>query len=108
MVTDAEVLSFFQEELSLPVSLSGKADVLELDTTLQDYAEDDELFYAIEKYSDVFHVDISDFDWGSYYPWRTQWFFRKWFSKSPLKQDKPPLTVRMFAESAKAGRWLYD
>ncbi|WP_146086299.1 DUF1493 family protein, partial [Enterobacter sichuanensis] len=26
----------------------------------------------------------------------------------PVKQISKPLTVRMFAESAKAGRWLYD
>lgn len=107
MVTDTEILRFFLDELSLPVSFSGKADKLELDTPLQEYAEGDELHYAIEKYSALFHVDVSDFNWSNYYPWRTQWFFRKWFSKNPLKQNKPSLTVRMFAESAKAGRWLY-
>ncbi|HHW3955152.1 TPA: DUF1493 family protein, partial [Raoultella planticola] len=26
----------------------------------------------------------------------------------PIKQVSKPLTVRMFAESAKAGLWLYD
>ncbi|KAB0551479.1 MULTISPECIES: DUF1493 family protein [Pantoea] len=34
------------------------------------------------------------------------WFFRKWFTTEPVKQDKNSLTVKMFAESVKAGRWL--
>lgn len=34
--------------------------------------------------------------------------FRKWFTRESLRQVYKPLTVRMFAESAKAGRWLYD
>ncbi|MBU9821922.1 DUF1493 family protein, partial [Rahnella sp. BCC 1045] len=43
-----------------------------------------------------------------YYPWEMEWFFRSWFTKKPLVQTKKPLTVKMFAESARAGKWLYD
>ncbi|WP_367143801.1 DUF1493 family protein [Pantoea stewartii] len=40
------------------------------------------------------------------YPWKMSWFFRKGFTTEPVKQDKNLLTVKMFAESVKAGRWL--
>ncbi|PKH21368.1 cytoplasmic protein [Enterobacterales bacterium CwR94] len=103
-----EVLSFFREEISTLGSLSGKLELLELDTILQDYAETDELVYAIDKYDEVFKVDVSVINLGNYYPWKTGWFFRKWFTKEPIMQVSKPLTVRMFAESAKAGKWLYD
>ncbi|WP_139803542.1 DUF1493 family protein, partial [Cronobacter sakazakii] len=37
-----------------------------------------------------------------YYPWKIP----RLFSRKPVIQDKPPLTIRMFVESVKAGRWL--
>ncbi|CAI1882301.1 DUF1493 family protein [Serratia ficaria] len=107
MVTDEDVLRFFRSEISALATLSFKTIPLELDTALQEYAEDDELAWAIEKYGEVFGVDVSGFNWDTFYPWRIEWFFRKWFTRTPLRQSKIPLTVRMFAESAKAGRWLY-
>ncbi|MDF2779098.1 MAG: hypothetical protein K0S90_2621 [Enterobacteriaceae bacterium] len=33
--------------------------------------------------------------------------FRKWFTQKPIRQTAEPLTVKMFAESARAGKWLY-
>lgn len=107
MVSDAEVLAFFQRELSVLASFSLQPIPLELDTPLQEYAEDDELKLAIGKYDETFGVDVSVLEWDKYYPWRTAWFFRKWFTDKPVTQSKKPLTVRMFAESAKAGRWLF-
>ncbi|MGX7396288.1 DUF1493 family protein, partial [Enterobacter sp. ESY66] len=35
-------------------------------------------------------------------------FFRKWFTKEPVKQISKPLTVRMFDEAVKAGKWIHD
>ncbi|EML7264994.1 DUF1493 family protein [Raoultella ornithinolytica] len=108
MVTDNEVLEFFQKELPVLGTLTGKLIPLEMDDVLQEYAEDDDLVFCMNKYSEKFDVDISAMNYGYYYPWFNTWFFRKWFTRKPVKQVSKPLTVRMFAESAKAGRWLYD
>ncbi|PWC10502.1 DUF1493 family protein [Brenneria corticis] len=108
MVTDEDVLSFFKEEISTLATLTFKTIPLELDTVLQEYAEGDELYYAIDKYGETFGVDMSRFNWDNYYPWRDTPFWHTWFSKKPVENDKTPLTIRMFSESAKSGRWLYD
>lgn len=108
MVTDYNVLEFFRDELPVLGTLSGKLIPLQLDDILQEYAEDDDLIICIDKYSETFNVDISAMNYSAYYPWFLTWFFRKWFTKKPVKQISKPLTVRMFAESAKAGKWLYD
>ncbi|MBF7978199.1 MULTISPECIES: DUF1493 family protein [Rahnella] len=109
MVTDESVLLFFREELSTLATWSFKKIPLELDTILQEYALDTtEFIEAIEKYDEVFGVDVSAINWDCYYPWEMEWFFRSWFTKKPLVQTKKPLTVKMFAESARAGKWLYD
>lgn len=81
---------------------------IQLDTPLQSYAEYNELGDAIEKYDDVFNVDISSLNMDNYYPWKLEWFFRKWLTKKPVKQVSQSLTFRIFAESARAGNWLYD
>jgi hypothetical protein len=107
MVTDSEVLAFFRGELGLMVTFTFKPIPIELDTPLQGYAEWDELPYAIEDFGEKFHVDISVIDFGAYYPWKRESVYRKWFTKEPVVQTSEPLTIRMFAESARAGYWLY-
>lgn len=108
MVKDEEVLDFFQRELPLVTSLLLKKLPLDYDVILQEYAEVDDLAHAIDKYSEEFNIDIASLNIENYFPWVIPWFFRKWLTREPLKQEKKPLTVRMFSESAKAGRWLYD
>ncbi|MBJ2067199.1 DUF1493 family protein [Serratia odorifera] len=110
MVTTEEVLEFFRNELSTPVTWKGKVEHLQLDTLLQDYAERDEFPYAIEDYAEKFGVDVSVIDMTYYYPWENLSRWDRWFKckKSDVEKSRKPLTVRMFAESAKAGRWLYD
>ncbi|PKH19128.1 cytoplasmic protein [Enterobacterales bacterium CwR94] len=108
MAIDNTVLAFFRRELSLMTTLTMKPIPIEMDTPLQGYAAADELGDAIEKYDELFGVDVSDLDMVHYYPWKLEWFFRKWFTEEPIKQVSKPLTVRMFAESAKAGKWLFD
>ncbi|PKH23795.1 cytoplasmic protein [Enterobacterales bacterium CwR94] len=98
MVTDDAVLKIFRDELSIPVTWRLKKIPLELDTCLQDYAENDELPDALEEYSKRFNIDTSVIDMANYFP----------EGKKKSSSDRKPLTVRMFAESAKAGRWLYD
>ncbi|CNE22583.1 DUF1493 family protein [Yersinia intermedia] len=112
MVTDAEVLAFFSNELSVPLTWKFKEIPLDLDTPLQDYAGNDELIYAIEDYSNFFGVDISHIDFSRYFPLEVVPFIKRVImsrkQKLSLISTRRPLTVRMFVESAKAGRWLYD
>ncbi|WNN47773.1 DUF1493 family protein [Siccibacter colletis] len=108
MVKDEVVLAFFRHELPLMTTLTFRPIPVEMDTPLQAYAESDDIGYAIDKYSATFDVNVSNLDMAHYYPWKVEWFFRKWFTNKPLIQRKKPLTVRMFAESARAGRWLFD
>lgn len=112
MVTDTEVLAFFSDELSVPLTWAFKKIPLELDTPLQDYAGNDELIYAIEDYSKAFGVEMSDIDFSRYFPLEVIPFIKRVSmgrkQKLSLISTRIPLTVRMFAESAKAGRWLYD
>jgi len=107
MVTDSEVLEFFRDDLPRMGTLKGKMIPLQLDDALQAYTEFDDLFLTIDKYSKKYEVDVSVIDYSAYYPWEIEWFFRKWFTKKPIRQTAEPLTVKMFAESARAGKWLY-
>lgn len=108
MVTEQEVLAFFQNELPVLGTFTGKLIPLQLDDVLQEYAEDDDLVFCMDKFSIKFDVDISLMNYNAYYPWFRTWFFRKWFTNKPVEQISTPLTVRMFAESAREGRWLYE
>jgi len=111
MVTDQEVLDFFRKELSTPISWKLKLIPLELDTHLQDYCTPDELPYAIEDFGDKFGVDVSVIDMDYYCSLIKISFFKRLIKGRAIKEHiishRPPFTVRMFAESAKAGRWLY-
>ncbi|PQK94209.1 DUF1493 family protein [Pantoea ananatis] len=108
MVTDNEVLTFFQDELPILGWLPTKSNAVGLDDVLQDYTDQEDLLIAIEKFGKKFDIDLSRMDIDHYFPWKTPWFFRKWFTNKPVIQTKEPLTVRMFANSAKAGKWLYQ
>lgn len=110
MVTEQDVLAFFHSELSVPLTWKLKAIPLELDTLLQDYAAGDEFFYAIADYAEKFGVDVSVIEMRHYSPWENLSRWERWtkYKKADIEKSRKPLTVRMFAESAKAGRWLYD
>lgn len=108
MVIDDDVLHFFRNELPELGTLTFKRIPLQIDDILQEYTDFDDLSYALDKYSEKYNVDIDVINFDAYYPWEIPWFFRAWFTKEPVIQISKPLTVRMFAESAKAGRWLYD
>lgn len=103
-ITDEAVLSFFREQLPVQGLFPTQSNMLSIDDILQEYTEPEDLLPVISKYEKFFSVDISSMNIENYYPWRVSWFFRKWFTKKPVKQTSRPLTIRMFAESAKAGR----
>ncbi|WON78507.1 DUF1493 family protein [Serratia sp. UGAL515B_01] len=112
MVTDEEVLEFFRNELSTPVNWKWKAIPLELDTHLQDYSAPDELPYAINDFGKKFGVDVSKIDMDRYCPIIKIPLLKRIIKGREIMENivssRPPFTIRMFAESAKAGRWLYD
>lgn len=108
MVTDEKVLNFFRRELPVVKSLLMKSILLDAETILQEYAETEDLAMTIDKFSEEFDIDVSSLNIENYLPWNIPWFFRSWFTKKPVSRSKRPLTVRMFAESARSGRWLYD
>lgn len=108
MVDENEILEFFRSELSLMTTWKFQPIPIEFDTPLQGYAGWDELPYTIDDFGEKYGVDVSLINFEAYYPWKVESVFRKYISKEPIQQISKPLTVRMFAESAKAGRWLYD
>ncbi|URQ61366.1 DUF1493 family protein [Pantoea alhagi] len=112
MVSDTEILAFFRGELSRQVNRKLQTVPLELETLLQDYAPADELPYVISDYSNKYGVDISALDMRNYFPWENLPFTTRVFKgrnfRASVIANRKPLTVKMFAESARAGRWLYD
>jgi hypothetical protein len=107
---EEQVLALFRNEISILIDHAWKEVALELDTLLQDYAEGDELLDAVEGFGETFGVDVSVLHWRYYFPWENLPLLTRWFkaSRQELQEARKPLTVRMFSESAKSGRWLYD
>jgi len=83
-----------------------------METLLQDFAAVDELPYVINDYSIKYSVDVSAMDMRHYFPWENQPLSKRLFKgrkfREPAMATRKPLTVNMFAESARAGRRLYD
>lgn len=106
MVSDAlenNVRQFIEKELPVVTTLFLKKVVIGDDEPLQELHEWDDVGDMAEAYFTYFDVKPDKFSLQNYYPWKTSFFQRK---KHNL--DKSPLTIRMFIESARAGRWLYD
>jgi hypothetical protein len=106
-ITD-EVLALFREEIPGYLDSQWKELPLNLDSDLFDCPHDD-LDDAIRKYKEKFSVNLDGLDWSSYFPWEYTPLFQRWFKRKreEVESTRIPLTVRMFAESAEAGRWLY-
>ncbi|MEX9253118.1 DUF1493 family protein [Pseudenterobacter timonensis] len=106
--TDEEVLSFFREEIPGYLDKHWKEIPLELDSELFDCPRDD-LEDALGKFQERFNVSLENVEWSLYFPWEYIPLFQRWFKlkRDDVEANRLPLTVRMFAESAKAGKWLY-
>ncbi|GAB3418405.1 DUF1493 family protein [Erwinia aphidicola] len=102
------VLEFFHEELSIVTTWKLRHVPLEMDDILQEYADGGELVDAIAAYGEKFQLDVTRIHWANYYPWRRDSAIRRWLFLQSFLQTKKTLSTRMFADSAKAGRWLYD
>ena len=104
-----EVLKLFRKEIPGYEDKEGKEILLEFDSDLFHEPRDD-LSDAIEEYQKAFSIDLSDVDWSCYFPWENTPLIQRWFKlkREDVERTRKPLTVKMFAESAKAGKWLYD
>lgn len=105
----ARVLELFNDEVSHDIDRNGNEIPLELDSSLYELAGDD-LHAVLDRYEKEFNVDLSNVDWSCYYPWQNLPFFTRHFKvkREEVEATRLPLTIRMFAESAEAGRWLYN
>ena len=109
MTIQDEVLAMFREEIPGYLDKHWKEIPLEFDSDLFDSPGDD-FEDAINKYQEIFKVGLSVVEWSCYFPWENTPLFTRWFKakKADVEKKRKPLTVRMFAESAAAGRWLYN
>ena len=103
------VLELFRKEIPGEEDKNGKEILLELDTDLFDEPRDD-LLDAIEAFQKAFDVDLSEVNWTRYFPWENTPLLTRWFKakREEVEATRLPLTVRMFAESAEAGKWLFE
>jgi hypothetical protein len=104
-----DVLKLFREEIPGYLDENWKEVPLELDLELFDVPGDD-LHSALTRYEKEFKVDLSCVNWKPYYPWHNLPLFTRWFKakREEVEGTRLPLTVRMFAESAVAGKWLFE
>lgn len=109
MTIQDEVLAMFRDEIPGYLDENWKEIPLEFDSDLFDSPGDD-FEDALEKYQEIFKVDLTFVNWPHYFPWENTPLFTRCFKakRKEVEKTRKPLTVRMFAESASAGRWLYD
>jgi len=101
--TPDAVREFILRELPLVTTLLLKKIQIGDDDILQELFEAEDIADMAETFFRNFNVQPAGFTPATYFPWKT----RSFFSRTPVTQDKPPLTIRMFMESAAAGRWLF-
>lgn len=102
-VTPDAVREFILRELPLVTTFLLKKIEVGDDDILQEQFEADDIAEMAKKFFNDFNVQPAGFNLAAYFPWKTS----SLFSRASLKQNKEPLTIRMFIESACAGRWLF-
>ena len=103
---DDAVLEFVRNEL--------RCDKLNFDSSLstgQHLTVREDVYDLVDTYTEVFKVDCSSLNWRRYFPILILPFVPNRILPVRLRSDRnqpEAFTIRMLAESAKAGRWLYD
>jgi hypothetical protein len=109
-VTDDEVIRWYDERFNQPVLFSKKQIPVTIDTSLSTgrYPWASETGADImNEYFERFQVDHTDFDFYRYWP--VEQFILYALCGCGEDDDEPePLTIKMLAESARAGKWLYN
>lgn len=110
MMTNEDVISWYCERFNKPALFTRKSWPVTLDTSLStgDYVWASETGADImREYFQRFDVDPANFDFYRYWPEET-FILYSLFTSGKDDGEPEPLTLRMLAESAKAGKWLYD
>ena len=102
-VTDDKVRDFILHELPLVTTLFLKRVGIDDDAVLQELFEVEDITEMADAFFRYFHIPVDGFSVDNYYPWQG----KSAFLCKKITQSKSPLTIRMFIESARAGRWLY-
>jgi len=102
-VTDDKVRDFILHDLPLVTTLFLKRVDIADDAVLQDLFEVEDIAEMVDAFFNHFHIPADGFSIDNYYPWQG----KSTFLCKKITQSKSPLTIRMFIESARAGRWLY-
>ncbi|ELY4512820.1 DUF1493 family protein [Cronobacter dublinensis] len=103
-MSDEDIKATILKELPRVTSFTLKKQEPDLDSPLQEMFEVEDIAEMAQTLFSHFGTEHSRFDLTAYFPWKTPGLF----SRKPVIQDKTPLTIRMFVESVKAGRWLYE
>ncbi|EOC0208863.1 DUF1493 family protein [Cronobacter dublinensis] len=103
-ISDEDIKVTILKELPRVTSFTLKKQEPDLDSPLQEMFEVEDIAEMAQTLFSHFGTEHSRFDLTAYFPWKTPGLF----SRKPVIQDKTPLTIRMFVESVKAGRWLYE
>ncbi|EOC0264125.1 DUF1493 family protein [Cronobacter dublinensis] len=103
-ISDEDIKVTILKELPRVTSFTLKKQEPDLDSPLQEMFEVEDIAEMAQTLFSHFGTEHSRFDLTAYFPWKTPGLF----SRKPVIQDKTPLTIRMFGESVKAGRWLYE
>ncbi|WP_261414844.1 DUF1493 family protein [Serratia quinivorans] len=102
-VSDDKVRDFILHDLPLVTTLFLKRVGIDDDAVLQELFEVEDVAEMVDAFFHHFHIPPEGFSIDSYYPWQG----KSTFLCKKITQSKSPLTIRMFIESARAGRWLY-
>lgn len=110
MVTDEEVIAWYSERFNKPALFTRKRWPVTMDTSLStgDYVWASETGADImNAYFKRFDVEPAHFDFYRYWPEET-FILCSLFTSGKDDDEPEPLTLRMLAESARAGVWLYQ
>ncbi len=108
-MTEDDVLTWYNKRFNKPGLFINKRWLTNLDISLStgDYVWASETGAQImSEYFERFNVDPADFDFEKYWPVET-FFLYALFTGGGDDDDPEPLTLRMLAESARVGVWLY-
>ncbi|QHM72108.1 DUF1493 family protein [Mixta intestinalis] len=103
-LSNKDIVDVLLNELPLVTNITFRKIEVNLLEPLQDTYEADDIKQMAEVVFGKYGTDDSNFNLHRYFPWETKGFFSR---KAPV-QDKKALTISMFVESVKAGKWLYD
>lgn len=102
-VIDDKVRDFILHELPLVTTLFLKRVSVDDNAVLQELFDVEDVAEMAEAFFRHFHIPAGEFSVDNYYPWKG----KSAFSCKKITQNKSPLMIQMFIQSARAGRWLY-